>query len=166
MLKEGRQRAGLSLKEVAERTCIRRAYLEALEADRYDLLPGEVYVQGFARLHAKAVGLDEEPLLEQIRRQKGTVFVAEDESAVPARRSMPAALRWALLAVVVIGVAGGLLFGNWQAGVAGKTVPAVAAKAEGPAPNLVPKAEVAAEVLAAKAGDVPLLTPPPTVKVQ
>jgi cytoskeleton protein RodZ len=130
LLKEHRQRAGLSLHEIAKRTCIRRAYLEALEADRFDLLPGEIYVLGFLRNYADTIGLEAAPLIAQIRGQKLPGLIREDEPAGKEKSGMPAVLCWALLALIIVGVAGGLLYREWHTGPAGEKVPAVAAQEE------------------------------------
>jgi cytoskeletal protein RodZ len=130
LLKEGRQRAGLSLQEVAKATCIRRTYLEALEADRFDLLPGEVYVVGFLRLYAEALSLEAAPLLVQVRRRHVPGPVEEPAPASRKRRGNPSLLRWVLLTLIVSVVAGGLLYGAWQAGVMGEKTPAKAAVQE------------------------------------
>ncbi|MDF1521948.1 MAG: DUF4115 domain-containing protein [Trueperaceae bacterium] len=63
-LKAARERAGLELSVVAQRTHVRRAYLEALEEGRYGDLPEDVYARNFVRLHAQTVGLDPAPLLD------------------------------------------------------------------------------------------------------
>jgi cytoskeleton protein RodZ len=131
LLKEGRQEAGLSIKEVAERTCIRRTYLEALEADRFDLLPGEVYVHGFVRNFAEAIGLEAAPLLAQIRLQKPPVM-ADEHGPVAAQKRRSGVLGWALLALLIVAVAGGLLYGEWRAGASGQQVPAVSATEQAP----------------------------------
>jgi cytoskeletal protein RodZ len=128
LLHEGRQRTGLSLKEIAERTCIRRAYLEALETDRFELLPGEVYVQGFMRLYAEAIGLDAAPLLEQLRQQRGVGGSEVEDCAVGKGAGWSMTLLWVLLALIFVGAAGGLLYTRWQAAppVKSATVPAAA----------------------------------------
>jgi cytoskeletal protein RodZ len=126
-LKERRQQAGLSLKEVATRTCIRRTYLEALEADRFDLLPGEVYVQGFVRNFAEAVGLEAAPLLAQIRRQKPPALAEEGAPAADQKR-LPPVLGWVLLALVIVCMVGGLAYSEWRAGINRQKALAVAAQ--------------------------------------
>lgn len=69
-LKVAREAAGLGLSELAQRTHVRRAYLEALEEARYQELPEDVYSRNFLRLYAQAVGLDATPLLEQYQRER------------------------------------------------------------------------------------------------
>lgn len=69
-LRAARERAGLELSELAHRTHVRRAYLEALEDGRYADLPEDVYTRNFVRLHAQNVGLDPAPLLELYARER------------------------------------------------------------------------------------------------
>jgi cytoskeleton protein RodZ len=62
-LREAREAKGLTLEQVEEITRIRRRYLQALEEEDYDQLPGEVYVRGFLRNYAQVVGLNPEEIL-------------------------------------------------------------------------------------------------------
>lgn len=62
-LKRERERRGISLREVAKNTRIREPFLQALEEDRYDLLPSPTIVKGFLTAYGKYVGLDLKPLL-------------------------------------------------------------------------------------------------------
>ena len=54
-LKTQRERRGISVAELARVTRIPAASLEAIEADRFDELPGEVFVRGFLAAYAQAV---------------------------------------------------------------------------------------------------------------
>jgi hypothetical protein len=54
-LKLQRERRGMSVAELARVTRIPAASLEAIEADRFDELPGEVFVRGFLTAYAQAV---------------------------------------------------------------------------------------------------------------
>jgi cytoskeletal protein RodZ len=47
----------MSLAELARVTRIPVSSLQAMEADRFDELPGEVFVRGFLRAYAQAVGV-------------------------------------------------------------------------------------------------------------
>ncbi len=53
----------MSLEEVARATRIPVQSLERIEAERFDDLPGEVFVRGFIRAFAKAVDLDADEVL-------------------------------------------------------------------------------------------------------
>lgn len=62
-LREAREERGLSLDDAAEETRIRATHLAALEREEYERLGGNVYVRGFIRSYARAVGIDPERLL-------------------------------------------------------------------------------------------------------
>jgi cytoskeleton protein RodZ len=57
---------GLSIEQVAASTRIRPDHLRALEADRFDTLPANVYVKGYLRTYAVFLGLDAEALIAQL----------------------------------------------------------------------------------------------------
>src|SRR5438046_2740456 len=56
-LREARVRRGVELAQVAAETRIRTRYLQALEDERFELLPGSVYGKGFVRAYADYLGL-------------------------------------------------------------------------------------------------------------
>ncbi|MBP7706151.1 MAG: helix-turn-helix domain-containing protein [Candidatus Aminicenantes bacterium] len=66
-LKEAREARHISLEEIASATKIVPRYLEALESDRFDLMPGGFFVKGIIRTYAKAVGLDPDEVLGRYR---------------------------------------------------------------------------------------------------
>jgi cytoskeletal protein RodZ len=47
----------INLRDIADRTKISLRYLEAMEADRFDLLPAPIFAKGFLREYARYVGL-------------------------------------------------------------------------------------------------------------
>jgi len=57
-LKKEREKKNISLRDVSRNTRVREHFLEAIEEDRYDLLPPPTFVKGFLRSYAKYVGLD------------------------------------------------------------------------------------------------------------
>jgi hypothetical protein len=59
-LRAQRLRRGFSYAEIENTTRINRLYLEALEDEHFDAIPAPVYVRGFLRSYAKALGLDPE----------------------------------------------------------------------------------------------------------
>ncbi len=67
ILRERRERAGITLADVEKATRIRQRYLLALESDEWHLLPGEVVGRGFLRNYATFLGLDPDPLIQQRR---------------------------------------------------------------------------------------------------
>ncbi|GIW18523.1 MAG: hypothetical protein KatS3mg064_1680 [Tepidiforma sp.] len=65
-LREARERRGLSIEQAAQETRISPRFLEALEAEEFDVLPAPVYVRGFLRSYANYLKLDPQPLLDQL----------------------------------------------------------------------------------------------------
>lgn len=63
-LRNAREAKGLSLRAVSDATRIRTVYLQALEEERFDQLPGAVYARGFLRTYADALGLDADRLMD------------------------------------------------------------------------------------------------------
>jgi cytoskeleton protein RodZ len=55
-----REAQGLSLESIAQTTCIRRAYLQALEELNLDILPSRPFAIGYVRAFAQALGADAE----------------------------------------------------------------------------------------------------------
>lgn len=66
-LREEREARSISLEEIAAATKIVPRYLEALENDRLDMMPGGFFVKGIIRTYARAVGLDPEEVLRRYR---------------------------------------------------------------------------------------------------
>ena len=65
-LSEARQAQGLATADVARRLKLSVGQVEALEAGRYQDLPGAIFVRGFIRNYAKLVRLDAEELLQGV----------------------------------------------------------------------------------------------------
>src|SRR5262245_4819156 len=57
-LRHARERLGLSLRDVADRTRIRVAILDAIENHDVDRLPPPIFTRGFVKAYAREVGLD------------------------------------------------------------------------------------------------------------
>jgi hypothetical protein len=64
-LAEARGSAGLSVDEVSERTAIREIVIRSIERDDFDSLGGDLYVRGYLRKIAGAVGIDPRPLIRE-----------------------------------------------------------------------------------------------------
>ncbi|NLM68563.1 MAG: helix-turn-helix domain-containing protein [Firmicutes bacterium] len=62
-LRQTREEKQVTLEELAEKTKIRKAYLEAIEGGDQDVLPDEVYVRGFLRIYAKVLGIDPDEVI-------------------------------------------------------------------------------------------------------
>lgn len=67
MLRSEREKRGLSLNEVESALKIRAVYIEALETDRFEDIPAEVYRIGYLKNYARLLGLDHNDLVDRYR---------------------------------------------------------------------------------------------------
>lgn len=70
-LREARSRRKVDLAEVEDAIKIRARYLQAMENEEWDALPGGAYTRGFIRTYASYLGLDGERLADDYRRATG-----------------------------------------------------------------------------------------------
>ncbi len=66
-LREEREARNISIDEIAAATKIVPRYLEALEADHLDQMPGGFFVKGIIRSYARAIGLDADEVLARYK---------------------------------------------------------------------------------------------------
>lgn len=66
-LRRERLRRGWELDKISKETKVSRHLLEAIEADDFDLLPGEVFAKSFIRQYARLLGLDEEEVMAELK---------------------------------------------------------------------------------------------------
>lgn len=59
-LKQAREARGLTIQQIAENTHIGARFLQAIESDNYDILPGGVFNRAFVKKFARQAGMDEE----------------------------------------------------------------------------------------------------------
>jgi hypothetical protein len=64
-LTEARSHAGLSVEELSERTRIRGTVIRSIEQDDFEACGGDLYVRGYVRAIAGAVGIDAQPLIRE-----------------------------------------------------------------------------------------------------
>ncbi|MBI2840425.1 MAG: DUF4115 domain-containing protein [Acidobacteria bacterium] len=87
-LKRERELRGIGLAEIAKASKISTRLLEAIESDKYDILPGGVFNRGFIRSYARHLGLNEEDVINdylQSMQQKS------EETPAPVRPLPPSA---------------------------------------------------------------------------
>lgn len=120
-LREARNRRKLDLAEVEGAIKIRVRYLQAIESEEWDALPGGAYTRGFIRTYASYLGLDGDRLADDYRRaevEPGSERVPKRVEPVPTGmrksgspltgRLLVAAVCLGLVAIVVgIALAGG-----------------------------------------------------------
>jgi len=54
---------GISLIQVSNETKIAVNWLEAIENDQWDILPGQAFTKGFVKAYARSLAIDEEDVL-------------------------------------------------------------------------------------------------------
>jgi cytoskeletal protein RodZ len=111
-LKREREMRGVSLDEISAATRIATRFLQAIENEQWNQLPGGVFNRGFVRAVAHYLGLDEEDIVAEYAAAVG------DRPSVPVWTGSPPAvapdqpwLAWILAAVVALT----LVTGGWFA---------------------------------------------------
>ena len=66
IFKEIRESNNISIEEVEAATKIRAKYLQAIEADDFDAIPGKVYAKGFVKSYARYFKIDQEPVIQEL----------------------------------------------------------------------------------------------------
>jgi len=128
-LRRERELRGVDLHEMAEATKISTRFLQALEQDRVDVLPGGIFLRAFVRQYAKYLGLDPERLVAEF------VF-AHGGEPVPARAPsggvhLESSSGWWMIGAAAILVVAFLAWKTWSR-------PPFEARAETPIPSAPP----------------------------
>ena len=76
-LRAAREAKGMSVEDVASATRIPKRHLETIEDGDFAVLPGRTYAIGFSRSYARAVGLNDEEIVNDVREQLGIEDPAE-----------------------------------------------------------------------------------------
>ena len=133
LLRSLREKAGLSLDDVANRTKISRGQLEAMEREEMRLLPEPVYVRAFIRDICRVMGADPKPVTDAFARDFAPEAPAAQApaaaDAVPARKmekevefhASPRKKGFRVfLAFAVVIVLIGAVWGGWREGILSK----------------------------------------------
>jgi cytoskeleton protein RodZ len=116
LLKRERELREVTLEEITSATRIGPHFLEALENEDWDKLPGGVFNRGFVRAVARYLGLDEEGLLSEYDLAHGSQVSpppGRPENRIPSPpRWLPVALVLAVL-VVLLGLSAAAIYG-WR----------------------------------------------------
>lgn len=118
-LKRERELRAVSLREISEQTKIGIRHLQALEDDRLDLLPGKFLTKAILRSYAKALGADEDRILNKYHEEallleqtaKPPERVRPDRALEVKRERKPRrAILWIVIAAAAIAELAGLYF--------------------------------------------------------
>jgi cytoskeletal protein RodZ len=171
-LKQSREERGLSLHEIAESTHIGVRFLQAIENDAYDVLPGGVFNRAFVRKFAKEVGFDEEQavnLYEEQLEEQGGEPERSYQLGVEEFETRPTSGNGLLLSFVALIILGALAYAAYQyftpagsdlgqSSVSGLSSPTPAPTVtETPAPSVTPEASPGASP-----GASPTVAPTPS----
>jgi len=138
-LKREREMRGVSLEEIAAATRISTRFLEALENEQWERLPGGVFNRGFVRAVARFLGLNEESLVAEYvlsTNDQPAVGVWLDQPATKPRRRFGALV--AALLLLAGAVAGSLSYQKNKSLLQAWLKPAPAAPAPAPPPPPAP----------------------------
>jgi cytoskeleton protein RodZ len=136
-LKDMREARGLSLKSIFETTRVGLVNLTAVENGDYNRLPPPVYARNFIRKYARAVGIDEKPILDRYEKHLESLKPSQEETEV--RKPWPETGRrysflfMSLAAVITAGILVSAIFLYEQGGKPPSPVPVV----ESPSPEQV-----------------------------
>jgi len=104
-LKREREMRGVSLEEIAAATRINTRFLEAIENERWDQLPGGVFNRGFIRSVARYLGMDEDALVAEYdldAKSNGSPGASARPASSAPIQQMPRNWRPAVVAIVIL----------------------------------------------------------------
>ncbi len=113
-LRRQREMREITLREISDASKISLRYLQALEDERFDLLPAMVFAKGFLRQYARYVGLDQDEVVNRflVAYQGEEAEEEEEEGERPPepRLAFEGTWKYVLLIVVLAAVLLGLVF--------------------------------------------------------
>ena len=109
-LKHERELRGIPLEEISGATKIHIRFLQALEENKFDELPGEVFIKGYIRSYANIIGTDVEEMLNIYEESVGNKTENISESVPPSNISAKTFLGFALLGLIILALIFGVRF--------------------------------------------------------
>jgi len=101
-LKRQRDLKGMSIAEVSRVTRIPVLTLEAIESDHFDDLPGEVFVRGFLKSYAQAVGVVPDEVLARYTAGRRVVVVTPLPTTSPVQAAREGGRRFGVAIAFVL----------------------------------------------------------------
>jgi cytoskeletal protein RodZ len=99
-LRRERELRGVSLRDVASETKIGMRFLQAIEEDRLDLLPGGMFPRAFVRQYAASVGLDPERAVGDFEASLGETPTVAAEARPRSQGMKPWRSPWVIVGCV------------------------------------------------------------------
>lgn len=118
-LRNAREASGRSQEDLATQTRVPVRLIDALERDAYDELPAGPYAIGFARSLARALGLNEQELVADVRAARdqqgaGISAALEEYEPLDSGRVPGRLLAWSGVILAVLLVGGYFAFRHWS----------------------------------------------------
>jgi cytoskeleton protein RodZ len=173
VLRQRREELGLSINDVATSTRIRKTYLQALEDENLQLLPGAAYEIGFLRIYARQLGLPVAPLLAALEGEgsqaERAVFSSHGgdlpRGAGKAGRKSKRVWLLFMLLLLLLGAAGYFYLGNYPR-LLPSPAPVSSPKGSSPAPSVQKSAGEAPAVVQSAASPASPQCQPAVVPVE
>jgi cytoskeletal protein RodZ len=108
-LQSVRVEKGISIERVAQETRIRVEILRSIEAEDHDNLPNDVFVKGFLRSFATAVGADPEEVLRRFATRRQTQSTVDVRPRREPETERPGWWKLIWVTAVMVGLIGGTL---------------------------------------------------------
>jgi cytoskeletal protein RodZ len=74
-LRHAREAKAMSVEEISRTTRVPSSSVERIESDRFDELPGEVFVRGFLKSYARALGVPPDEVLARYTASRRVAWV-------------------------------------------------------------------------------------------
>jgi cytoskeleton protein RodZ len=112
-LKQEREQRGITLDQISQSTKIGTRFLQALEQDHFEQLPGGIFNKGFVRAYARFVGIDEEQAVADYLSATGANQPSTESGDKPPAIELPtqpernraAGVPWGILATLLLIIA-------------------------------------------------------------
>lgn len=113
LFRQTRERQRVSLEQIASKTRIQQHHLQALEEEDFASLPAKVFVKGFVRSYARALGLDEDNAIQLFLTSSSNFYDRTQEEQQHIQVTLQAAHRkrfnWNFVVILFLAL-GGILF--------------------------------------------------------
>ncbi|MBI5739935.1 MAG: DUF4115 domain-containing protein [Nitrospirae bacterium] len=104
ILKTEREKQNKSLEEIAATLKLNIEYLRAIEDEKYDLVPAEIYTKAYLRFYARALGLDSDQIINLYQNKTAAPPVQKPQPPIEKKAGFPFKPALIISAVVVIAV--------------------------------------------------------------
>lgn len=101
-LKQQREKAGVSLEQIASATRIRSSLLQSIESDRLDACPQGVFLRGFVRSYMEQLRQPADRALEVLDAQTSPAALASPFTGMPINENEPTGHRFKVAHLLVL----------------------------------------------------------------